>query len=249
MRRLSEKEAAVSDQSNRTLDRLGAAAGIAVVLLFLTIIMFLPALPPPNNSIDEIARSARTNPNGILLGSYVGALLTGALLVFGASVAARLRRAEGPAGGWWLVALVGIAGTAVGLMTNTAVTTFVRAVDHGTQGQALWVGYPSGPDGVIIAVPLAVFFIGAGFGALAAGALPRWLALLGVALGGLFTVGAASVTGDEVDGGILGVPLLLGYLGLLVWSVGTSVSLWRGSPAGEQSLLGAVELSTDSPTS
>jgi hypothetical protein len=230
------KEAAVNDQSNRMLDRLGAASGIAVVLLFLTIIMFLPALPPPNHSLDEIARSARTNPNGILLGTYVGALLTGALLVFGASVAARLRRAEGAAGGWWLVALTGIAGTAVGLMTNTSVTTFVRAVGHGAQGQALWVGYPSGPDGVIIAVPLAVFFIGVGFGALATGALPRWLTWLGVALAGLFVVGAAGVTGDEVDGGILGVPLLLGYLGLLVWTVGTSVSLWRGAATAEPRL-------------
>ena len=238
----------MSDQSNRMLDRLGAAAGITVVLLFLTLIMFLPALPPPNHSIDEIARSARTNPNGILLGSYVGALLTGALLVFGASVAARLRRAEGPAGGWWIVALTGIAGTAVGLMTNAAVTTFVRAVGHGTQGQALWVGYPSGPDGVIIAVPLAVFFIGAGFGARAAGAFPRWLAWLGVALAGLFVVGAAAVTGDEVDGGILGVPLLFGYLGLLIWTAGTSVSLWRGSATAARSLRRAVELSTDSPT-
>jgi hypothetical protein len=36
-----------------------------------------------------------------------------------------------------------------------------------------------------------------------------------------------------VDGGILGVPLLLGYLGLLVWTVGTSVSLWRGAATAE----------------
>jgi hypothetical protein len=32
-----------------------------------------------------------------------------------------------------------------------------------------------------------------------------------------------------VDGGILGSVLLLGYVGLIVWIVGVSVSLWRGS--------------------
>jgi hypothetical protein len=63
----------------------------------------------------------------------------------------------------------------------------------------------------------------------------------------LFVVGAGGVTGDEVDGGILGVPLLLGYLGLLVWTVGASVSLWRGS-ASEKSLHARAGLATDSPT-
>jgi len=233
----------VTENSNRMLDRLGAAAGIAVVLLFFTIIMVLPALPPPNRSIDEIAHKASTNTTGILLGSYVGALLTGVLLVFGASVAARLRRAEGSAGGWWIVALTGIAGTAVGLMTDTMVTTFVRSVGHGSSGEALWVGYPSGPDGVIIAIPLAVFFLGAGIGARTVGVLPRWLAWLGVVLAGLFVLGAGGVTGDEVDGGILGLPLLLGYLGLLIWTLGTSVFLWRGSTSIEPKISGAVELS------
>lgn len=221
----------MNDRSDRTLDRLGAAAGIAVALLFLVIVMLVPALPAPNRSIDQITRAATEEKSGILVGSYLGALLSGALLAFGASIAARLRRAEGASGGWWLLASVGIAGTAVGLASDTAVVAFVRAVGHGVRGEALWTGYPSGPDGVQIAVPLAIFFLGAGLGARAVGALPRWLARLGVALAALFVVGAAGVTGDEVDGGILGLPLLLGYLGLLVWSIGASVFLWRSTNA------------------
>jgi hypothetical protein len=35
------------------------------------------------------------------------------------------------------------------------------------------------------------------------------------------------VTGDEVDGGVLGVVLFFAYIGLLVWIVGASVSMLR----------------------
>src|SRR5213596_494207 len=89
----------------------------------------------------SIARSAQDNENGYLAALYLGALLTGALLVFGSVVAARLRRSE-PDGGWWLIALVGIAASAIGLVTDTLVLTFVRAVGHGVRGEMLWIGYP-----------------------------------------------------------------------------------------------------------
>ncbi len=218
----------MENRSDRTLDRLGAASGIAAVILLLALIMATPALRPPNHSIAEITRSARQNADGILRGAYMGMLFSGALLLFGAAVAARLRRAEGSSGGWWLVALAGIAGTAVGVVSNTLVITFVRAVGHGAGGNALWIGYPSGPDGVLIAVPVAVFLLGAGLGARATRMLPRWLAWLAVVLAAMFVLGASGVMGDEVDGGILGAGLLFGYAGLVVWIVGSSVSMLRG---------------------
>jgi len=76
----------------------------------------------------------------LLLGAYAGALMTLALLLFGASFAARLRRAEGAGGRWWLVALVGIA-TSIGIVGNALEIMFVRAVGHGVTGKALWIGY------------------------------------------------------------------------------------------------------------
>ena len=217
----------MEENSGRSLDRAGAAAGVASVLLFVAIIMFAPAIPTPKHTIAEIAGKATKDQAGILRGLYLGMLLTGALLVFGSSFVARLRRAEGDGGGWWLVALAGIAGTTVGLSTDMLFVTFVRAVGHGVSGSALWVGNPSGPDGVIIAIPLAVFFLGAGFGARASGILPRWLGWLATVLAVAFSVGAGGIMGDEVDGGILGGFLVLGYAGLLVWTVATSVCLWR----------------------
>jgi hypothetical protein len=149
-------------------------------------------------------------------------------LLFGASVAARLRRAEGPAGGWWLVALVGIAGTSVGLVADALSLVFVRAVDHGASGSALWIGY--GADhwlGTLEAIPLGLFVLGASIGAHATGTLPRWLVWLGIASSVLLVTGAGSVAGGEVDGGALGLPIMLGYVGLLVWITAVSVSMLR----------------------
>jgi hypothetical protein len=57
--------------------------------------------------------------------------------------------------------------------------------------------------------------------------LPRWLGWLAIVLAAGFVLGAGSVTGDEVDGGVLGVVLFFAYIGLLVWIVGASVSMLR----------------------
>ena len=213
--------------SDRTLDRTGAIAGFATVLLFLAIIMVSKALPPPNHTLADITRTANSDSSAVLRSAYLGALVSGTLVLFGAAFAARLRRAEAAVGGWWIVALAGIAGTSVGLVVDMLMITFVRAVGHGVRGDALWVGYPSGPDGVLIAIPLAVFFLGAGMGSRATRSLPRWLTWLAIALAAAFTIGAAGVAGDEVDGGILGGFLLLGYVGLLVWAIGSSITMLR----------------------
>jgi len=220
----------MNNGSDRTLDRLGAIAGIAAVVLLISLFTMLPALPSPDKPITEIARSATVNREGLLAGAYLGALLSGALLLFGAVVAARLRRAEGREGGWWMVALCGIAGSAFGIVGNVFTVVFVRAVGHGARGSELWVGY--GADhwsGVLVGIPLAIFAFGAALGARDTSVLPRWLVFLGAAAALLLAVGAGSVMGNEVDGGALGSGLLLGYVGLIVWIVGVSVSLWRGS--------------------
>ena len=219
----------MNQASGRSLDRVGAAAGFAAVTLLVTMIAVLPALPGPDRPIAEITASAIDDRGSLLLGSYLGSLMAGALLVFGAAVAAVVRRAS-PDSGWWIVALVGIAGTAaVGIVSNALVVAFVRAVEHGARGESLWIGY-SGDHalGTLITVPLGIFLLGAGFGARASGALPRWLTWVAVAGAAALLVGAGSITGGELEGGPLGIPLALGYLALLVWIVATSVVLWRG---------------------
>ena len=229
------------NDAGRLLDRVGAAAGIAAVTLLVTMIAALPALPGPDRPIAEITQSAIDDRSSLLLGSYLGALMAGALLVFAAAVAATIRRAE-PNSGWWMLALAGIAGAAaIGIVSNALVVAFVRAVEHGARGDSLWIGY-SGDHalGTLMAVPLGVFLLGAGLGARVPRALPRWLTWVSVAGAAALILGAGSIRGDELEGGPLGVPLVLGYLALLVWILGTSVTLWRGPPAPSR----AVDVAT-----
>jgi hypothetical protein len=219
----------VSAHPDRTLDRVGAAAGFAAVALLLAIFMILPALPAPDQPVASIARAAHDDASSLLRGAYLGTLMGVALLAFGAAFAAALRRSEGAGGGWWLLALAGIAGTSVGLVADAAVATFVRAVGHGVAGDTLWIGY--GLDhwiGVLMAAPLGLFVLAASLGARATGLLPRWLAWAGIVIGPLLIVGAGSITGDEVTGGALGMPIFFGYLLMLVWIVASSICLWRG---------------------
>ncbi len=215
------------DRSDQLLERAGAAAGFVAVALLVALFTVFPSLPAPNKPLAEIVNKAEANREGLLVGAYAGALMTGALLVFGAALAARLRRAD-RSGAWWLLALLGIGGTSIGIVGNALEIMFVRAVGHGASGNALWIGY--GADhwlGVLTAVPLALFLFAAGMGGRATGAVSRWLSWLAIGLSCFFVLGAGSVTGAEVDGGILGMPLLLGYLGLIVWIPVTSLSMLR----------------------
>jgi hypothetical protein len=220
----------MSDGSERTLDRVGALAGIVAVVLLVSLFTLVPALPGPDEPIANIATSAADNGTALLLGSYIGAVMAAALLVFGSAFAAALRRVERSGGGWWLVALAGIAATSVGITGNVMSASFVRAVQHGVRGDALWVGYGGEhASGTLLAVPLAVFLLGAALGARATGVLPRWLAWGGAVTAVILVVGAASIAGNELDGGPLGATLVLGYLALLAWIVAVSVVLWRTS--------------------
>ena len=215
--------------TERTLDRVGAVAGIATVALLLSLFMLFPALPTPNKPVADIARSAANDRDALLVAAYLGTLLSGTLIIFGAAFAARLRRSEGSTGGWWIVALAGVtAAGSIGFVSDALSIVFVRAVGHGVSGDVLWLGY--GGDhwiGTLTGVPLAVFFLGAGIGSRASGLLPRWLGWGALVLAIAFVVGAGSVIGDEVDGGVPGFVLFLSYLGLLVWIVAVGVVFWR----------------------
>jgi len=208
-------------------DRVGAVAGLVAVVLLLALFTVFPTLPAPNHSLEDIVRRADENRTGLLLAAYVGALVTCALIVFGTALALRVRRSAPADDGWWVLAVAAVAASSVGLAGNGLEIMFVRAVGHGVRGDALWVGY--GADHwltTLAAVPLAVFI----FAIVRGGAdrvQPRWLVRLGGVVAALLLVGAASVAGGEVDGGPLGIVLLLGYVGLIVWVGGASVAILR----------------------
>src|SRR5262245_46513490 len=93
------------------LQRVGAVAGVVAVALLVSMFTVLPALPAPDVTPAELARKATADENGLLVGAYAGTLMGVALILFGACVAASLRRTDGRDGGWWIVSLAGIAAT------------------------------------------------------------------------------------------------------------------------------------------
>ena len=215
-----------------SFDRLGAAAGGAALALLVALMMVFPSLPAADESIATIARDAADTKQMLLIGDYVGLVMGGLWLLFGVVVAARIRRAEAVGGAWWMIALAGItASAAVGMLGNLFSIMFVRAIGHGLSDNALWTIYSGDLVGFAQGIPLALFMLGAGLGTRATAVFPRWTSILALASVPLLVVGVASIAGREVDGGPLVFPLLVAYLGMLVWTAAVSVALWR-RPAG-----------------
>jgi len=214
--------------------RVGAAAGLVAVALLVAIVAATPAVPAPDRTIAEIAATVGTHGDGLLLGAYLGGLMAIALLLFGAVTTIALRRDEQDGSAWWIVALVGISATSIGLIGDALQVAWVDSARHGVSGDPLWALY-SAPHVITLftMLPLAVFLLGTGLGARASGAFPRWTAWLALVVAGLLVIGAGSATGDELTGGPLAIPLLIGIAAFLVWTVAVSVSLWR-TPRGDR---------------
>lgn len=221
----TDQEALVPDNPERTIDRVGAIAGGVAVVLLMALIQLFPSAPAADESIATIADATASRSQTLLIEAYIGALASGALLVFGAAVAARLRRAGSV---WWIVGIAGMtAAVPLSLVGWLMSVVFVRAVGHGVTGDALWTVYGGDLAGFLQAIPYAVFMLGAGMGTRATGALPRWTGLVALVSAALFVVGAASVAGREVDGAPFIFPLMLAYLAITVWTAAVSVAMWR----------------------
>ena len=205
-----------------SLERIGATAGLVHVALFLAIINLTPAIPVPDQSISHITSVTAAHSSGILWSVYLSTLVVLALFLFGAALASRLSRHDG--GDWAWLAIIGTAALTASLGDNPV--TFVRAVGHGVRGDALWTAYPSGPDGVVMAIPMTVLLLAVCAGG-RRGAFPRVLCTSAGLLAAAFVLGGAGVTGDEVDGGPFGFLLVLGFLGFWIWTAFASVHLLR----------------------
>lgn len=219
------------DSSARSLDRLGAVAGCAAVALLIAILMAFPAPPAADEPIADIAQAAAADKQMLLIGDYLGVVMGGAWLLFGVAVAGRLRRSEPAGGGWWIVALAGItASAAIGLLGNLFDVVFVRAVGHGLTGDELWTVYFGDLVGFVQGIPLALFMLGVGMGTRATRAFPHWTSIVALIAVPLLVVGVASIAGREVNAPF-SFPLMLAYLGMLVWTIPVCLVLWRPAAA------------------
>ena len=173
----------------------------------------------PDRPIAEItAGRDRRSWQRCSSGSYLGSLMAGALLVFGVSASQQSFAERAQAGGWWIVALVGIAARRQSGSSATHWSlAFVRAVEHGARRRvALDRLLRATMRSVTLrTVPLGIFLARRWFRALASGAFPRWLtwAVVALARSRFSSVGVASIAGGELEGRPFGIPLALGYLG------------------------------------
>ena len=97
--------------------------------------------------------------------------------------------------------------------------------------EALWTVYSGDLVGFVQGIPLALFMLAAGVVSRDTGVFPRWTGLVALGTVPLLVLGVGSVAGREVDGGPLVLPLMLGYLGTLVWTVAICVVLLRSASA------------------
>jgi len=211
-------------------ERLGAATGIAAVVVIVASFVFGPGEPPGyGDSAEQVAAFVEDNRSALQAVTGL-TILAGVFLVwFLGSLSQALRRAEGSgpgrlapvafAGGILAFAFAG-AGTAL-----QAATVYHEGLDP-LVVQALW------DSGNI----LYVFSGGAGFAiligassvvALTAGGLPRWVGWFGAVLA-VYTVVVAFLA-SFAEGGAFspnnGALTLIAFLAFLVWLLAASIAL------------------------
>jgi hypothetical protein len=168
----------------KLLDRIADAGGILYVLLVFGGYVFLvaPSMPESLDSPDAALAHLQAHPPTSAF--WAGIWLEGAglalLVLFAARIAARIRTAQP---GWWLpAAAVGLAVAACTVKIGSfAPGLAALQVDDATTVTAL-LSVNDAAVGVTAALDGA-FVLLLGLGALAVGALPRWLSALSVAAG------------------------------------------------------------------
>lgn len=214
-------------------DRLAGLAGLGFVLLLLVanVVLTAAGFPTPSEAADtgEITAVFATGAGALRLAS---ALLPAAWLlatVFAAGVCAALWRSGRARAEAW--ALVGLAG----VLMQSAVFTGVEASRLAVAAAAVHApGAVPGLWGLYNAlfgfnqVFLATALLGLSLGGLRAGAIRRWLAVLGVLAAALLFASATASPFGEDGANPLAVLGLAGWLLWLVWIVGYSIALIRG---------------------
>jgi hypothetical protein len=207
----------VSRSLSRLLDR-GADAGGILYLLLAGVgygVFISPSMPQDLTSPSAVLTSLRSHPPGTAFWVGFGMESAGLLflLLIAARLAGRIRTAD--PGGWIATAVIGlaVAAFAVKLASFSPALAALHAgrYDAGTVTALLDSNNVS--DYVSSAID-GTFVLLAGLGALAVGALPRWLAASGV------VAGAATIGGVAVPPVFDSVQLLF-----FLWLVATSVWL------------------------
>jgi hypothetical protein len=219
-----------SSQDWRLNSRLGAASGLAVVLLWSPIALVVPGLPnlATAGGVDRFYAE-----HGELMKVVLGCVSVGFVFFFAFLGALIEQLRARSAGGWtWMAS-----GGALMFITSLGVAVGLDAAAALMHGRAethtVWVLHSAA---FLLAAPAAgggvAFFVAVAVLGLRSDALPRWSGLLSVmgvvlnagALGGFFATAGALNSGNGLIGGLAG-PVLI----WLAWI--TSISLtWLNQP-------------------
>ncbi|MGY1807755.1 DUF4386 family protein [Blastococcus sp. SYSU D00669] len=179
---------------SKILDRVADAGGILfVVLVFTGYVGFVAPHMPASLADPEAVRAHLVDhppTTGLWVGAWLEATGLAALVLLATRIAARIRAAD--PGGWLPSAAVGLAVAAftvkLASFAPTIAALHVGRYDAGTVTALLDLN--DSAFGLSWALDGA-FALLLGLGALAVGALPRWLALLGAVAGAAVLVGTA----------------------------------------------------------
>ena len=204
--------------------RLGAAAGVAFVVLSFASLALAPTPP----GFDATAAEFVDWYQGSTAGIQASGFLFGLSMVLAAVWFAYARaHVDGDGGGstFGPVATVGMAVMAVGwIMTGGISSAVAMRVDELDPGVVVLGAMLAGMAGMASQFGLALLAGGMAAQAQRAGSLPRWLVVVGWLAAATALV---STVGMATDSDVVDLLLFANWPPFVVWFVGVSVVLWR----------------------
>lgn len=226
-RREQDTDCSSTGFNQRTPSRhLPIASGIAFVAILFPAFGLVPEPPGTDAPVEQIASYYGRHVDGQLAATFMWGLALMALLLFIGSLYSVLRTAEGGTGTLSLLAL----------LSGTVAVTIMIVAQAATGATAIIASEGISPEVVrgmdeiahmiahLFAIPLGAFLVSASTAALRYRVTARWLSVLGVMAGLANVVGTAGIFEPEAVLHKLGV---LGLLGFVIWTLGTSISLLR----------------------
>ena len=230
-----------AEQSGNSLplswQRLLALSGVAFAVLFL-VGWFASGGDAPDygasdqawtNWADDNQWKSRTGAFAMLLAGFV-------FLHFAATIRAVLGDAETRAGGSAQLARVAFAGAITGMAGMVmAIVIISSATTEGADANPIVtraIASSSAGPFLLSAMGFAAFLLAGGLVTIRSGAFARWTGVVALIGAGSFLVAFAAVLSGLGEDSLFGFGFFPGVLALVIWSIATSVALYRalGAP-------------------
>jgi hypothetical protein len=230
---VTQPPAGGGDPFSPTLQRVAAASGLGFVLFLILSIVFQGGESPEYaDAATEFATYASDNADDLQLSAVLIGLAAFEFLWYAGYLRSHLGRAEEAARGFTRLSHIVFGGAVVaaaGFVLSAVATAAAVSQPEGTSPELVRSLYLSSYYPFLVAsVGLAVMLYTSAFLILRLGTLPKWLGIVGIVGGLAYLLTLFSLLKPEDDGGAFGVFYPIGFLMLLIFVIGTSVSFLRG---------------------